>query len=719
MNSLNLNNFYIPLTATEFINRLHICQTAADLHFLRFPDLRPECRSLAEGGKISLNQFIRAIYYPLESYSDVSSSHLLTLCRKIDELFPTATRGQEEQEGLKMLWSKLKSKISASPQPSSSVPAYSIEEFLESSLSHYEEPDQSRLETIVELNAAHLPIQRAETLQAVLHLLLIEEQLLALIQPFVSHVATLNSLYEEYHKGCHSIIRLSVCAEMATIKMTKDVQDSSEWSFLLNLHRFLDIRLDAEDDHIYISFQPIHSSEREVVFKKVNQLKACSQNTQASFLANKFILCDQMRTGANQFFTTLSPLVEFQKELAKFLSRLTQTITQEAEVYTAPAAYYIWYLLNQNLIKQALSSKELPQKVNMKIYQDIQQLCNFLVDKKERQRNLYQLANAQLNQLIQEAPKREKAQLLKCRKNWLELSFQQRLGPNLPDSIYVEQATSTSSSSVSTSSNRDDFLTIHQIQSKKPVSSNKKKSKKKKNHDEFPIAAPPVPKDEDLSLSLKKEIQPQVIESSPLVIENSPVNTIPLLPGQDFPYLYDKRVMRWHEHLFGDPLSPEIFPEYADKPLVYQQRMHVFHMLHPFVDRFLHLAIKSSWSNTSHQRQDTWEVIPAEISFKGRTYRGCISYCTDPETKVCYHKFFSQQFEKTILRGVIRKAFDDQDFPEVHHSLKVSQMSPKPSFYGDQTQRVNCLIDPLFGNVTLIDLNKEITIKLFNTHFQA
>lgn len=139
------------------------------------------------------------------------------------------------------------------------------------------------------------------------------------------------------------------------------------------------------------------------------------------------------------------------------------------------------------------------------------------------------------------------------------------------------------------------------------------------------------------------------------------------------PFICTERVTRWFVSKI--PLDVNNFPEYASQDSDYQRKMQRYHAFSQTVDSFVQtLALKTTWKNTRTSHQDTRYVLPGEWIEGGATERGAFVYAVGRDKKL-YHRFFSPLPTDKLVKKVMRKTFEQDDFPE----LAVATCEGKPS----------------------------------------
>lgn len=230
------------------------------------------------------------------------------------------------------------------------------------------------------------------------------------------------------------------------------------------------------------------------------------------------------------------------------------------------------------------------------------------------------------------------------------------------------------------------------------------KQKKKKAQDAYP---------------LPKTISPFVVasSSSSASCSSSASSSIAAASSSSiprrapFPFSYDQRVSRW-----WDPAKkPSEFPGYATIPFEYLETQILFHGFSRRVDAFYRIGREASFGKQRH----TQYTIPAELVYKGLSYRGIITYTID-KTDCCYHRYFHV---KSFHEWFSSERFYAVDFPTIEHAY--SQRAKKatvPEPLAEEDAEIS--YDAELGVVTIEDaapenLDAPVTIRLFGSQGTA
>lgn len=190
----------------------------------------------------------------------------------------------------------------------------------------------------------------------------------------------------------------------------------------------------------------------------------------------------------------------------------------------------------------------------------------------------------------------------------------------------------------------------------KPLPSSSAKKKKKAK------ALVPLEK-EDRKVVISPETTPDWKENIDL-ISYSVINC-------DYAY----HAMRWFENP-DEALSEE---KYRNLPPLIQEKVTLFHTLPMEIDAFLgtNYCLQDTYKNPRTHQSDSLYSIPAEITFKGATYRGFIQYAIDSQTGVCYHRCFSDRSEHFTNQLMAHSIWNPVDYPTLEQALSISKTQKK------------------------------------------
>lgn len=176
-----------------------------------------------------------------------------------------------------------------------------------------------------------------------------------------------------------------------------------------------------------------------------------------------------------------------------------------------------------------------------------------------------------------------------------------------------------------------------------------------------------------------------------------------------FSFDYAKRVQRWFEHI--PPLSHDVFPEYANFPIEYQEKMHLFHGFSPAIDQLVqkygHFFLQK---NEKTGCEDQCYAIAGEIEKNSKKYRGVFGFASNK--KRLYHRFFSQKTTIDLLE-IVQKAFYQIDFPEM---IPLSQDSfSEKLFFKESDLQEKIFQDCKSKIIHITNEQKKMTIRLIPT----
>jgi hypothetical protein len=677
----------IPLTFKELHERVSDCKKPTDLIQLGFP-------YLLKPSDVTFDRAIKSMIYPIQSYKDVTNSALLNLMIKIESLFET-TKVEEKEQAKKIFWSYYKSSLNPDPKSTTLSLTFSSEAAkVDSSKVIIEQTPFDAIKSIEntwfkcsaqekfyflrdQMARAKTPQQQGELIHYILNFIALEKEVMEMASSFAEKMLNLFRTRRLFNQGKSTTINLSP-DRVATVFKLSNKFNSEEFAFLINHINLFKFRFNK--DNIEVVFQDdldtIVADEylnKLLIFELVTkdqQLKDIIKKMQCS-IENQILgsKCKKDEEKIDQLWRKLDLLIE--KDPNGIGCQATPF-----QIYTK--------LLHKRFFEFFSNKTYGSNEKDSECFMMLKSIHEYYLKYKKQQEDFYAFAWKTLSDLTSQQHKEIKKQFFRYQKNLTE-STENKVIPNLPDNPFQSVLPS----------NKNEITPPANSQ-QKPDKSNtsiqpktSSKSTQKTSMEDSLGVSIEVPKPQE-------KIQPEE------------------LPGTPFLYTYDQRVERWHSHSFGTPLSEDIFPEYFTQKPPRQQLMHVFHALNPLVDRFLHLAITSDWINKKNET-DLWEVIPAEVSFKGNIFRGVISYCTDPKTKNCYHKFFSEMSDQKIVEGIVQKTFNANDFPDLQTSTLITKQKNTLKPKQEKDLKTSWVIDPIFGNVIIQDAEKNLTIKLFNT----
>ena len=672
--------FSIPFSFTELNDCLDSCKIPEELrHKIPLETL--------QGKPITQENFIKAIRYPFESYTDLTFqcwAHFLT---KVKRLFPKTTPNDNEalnklQELFKKRIILLNPSLSSAPPKEEgklsfaqvtsadkkSTKNLSTDEMLAIYSTQFTIPPEVRIKKMLNVDPPSTPEEQANQFHLILNMLMMETDLMRLCLDFVEPALVAHQLTTKLRAGNVSVMRLSGYTEATLFAIPSTIEDSEEFALWINLSDSFSLR--KKEDKLYACFVPLSDEELRIKewIPKLHSLKAGSSNSALNSIIEKLLLWREVSVSHYEHWEKMIALMSFVKRISSSLLA-QQGYPDKLEKTVVPAAYFLFALLRNHINSWF---KDEIQDIPFEHVQDFKKTITFWQTHREKQRSLFEQIKTRRDALIQQQTGKTKIRFLSL---YTKDITHETIAGLLPD--YPSDGSSQETKELP--------------EPAKTAKPKVVKTKKNSSPSKSPKTKSPVEE--------KLQIEAEAPVSEPIEI------------GEPFPYFFDERVERWHQHLFGEPLSPEIFPEYQNQSLEYQRRMHVFHQLNHMVDRFLSLAIKASWQN-SRGEESLRFIIPAEVTFQGKRHRGFLSYAVDKKTDICYHKFFTEKVDQDILSTIIHKTFNENDFPDLQQAHLSTQAAKPIPIELSQTQ---VTIDPIFGNVLITDNEKDITIKLFKT----
>jgi hypothetical protein len=718
------NNFNIPFSLQELNFCLETCNSSKDvINAIGLKEF--ETRNL------TLEIFLNAIVFPLESYSDINKENLNIFFKKINQLFPSRT--SQESKALNIFFTKMMQKKLTSSSDQKSVLTYSgqiqegggasssstsvsiqAEETLKIFAQYFNDSAEVRLQEALNLEDTSTLEKKASLLQILLNFLIIEEDLFQRVQPFVDLAFQIHDFTCAIREGSFSVIRLSALSETTVFEIPKQFEENEELAFWLSFSSCFGLR--KSQGKIYACIQPIERWKISIqkLEERLHDLRKLTHHKHIHFIIDKLLLCLKRRPLDIALFHKAKELMHFYDQV-KSSALVTKNYQDSFEIAVTPAGYFLFSALN----KQQMDILDKSRDFSIENFEDFKKIIEFWKVHRDEQNTLFNAAYKQLNEIIGK---------LKDRKKTLKFTKILSQKPGILASPLRKQliVEGVSGDSISSSGRSEEEIQSKQEELDQVTSGNPSKQpnkpkelvsqlKIKKKLSRIDSAPYPI---QDLVSQPMNELQQSLPSMDLYPPSNAPASSLEKssmsqeLPGSPFPFSFDERVERWHHYSFGDSLPQSEFPEYSDqsKSAYAQELVHVFHALHPFVDRFLALGVTGTWQNKSREKEDLRFVIPAEIVYKRRRYRGFIAYAVD-EDDICYHKCFTQKVDTDILDAIINKSFNEHDFPELQKAVLSSRITTKPTAIQFTTATVE--IDPIFGNVIIEDRKKELRIELF------
>ena len=721
MNISDISHYAIPLSMQEFNSRLIKCNTIQETVQLGFENLKDQ-------SIIDLKKFITAILYPIESYSDLDRSQLFPLINKIQVFFPLKEYTEEDKKILSLFWSRIQKKINPdvdvitektltySGTVLEGIKIIKKELTLEQILPSFEEVFHISAEERLKNTFASLPdlqtdLQRAKVLHLILLFLTLEDESFRQINLETNIALQMQEKQRLYREDNQMIIRLSPSHEATVFEIPSSIEETDELALWLTLNHHFMI---YENKIIFQSKNQLSNQSLQMTLNKIRKIESHTSSQRVKWLIHKIALWFEILLLIRKCFTIVKNRTVLNQELGKYIS--TQTINHSTiEQIISPFYYLLLNIFNKESLQVALQT-DIPRDINIVYYQEYQKLIHHWTTQRFKQEALFQSVFCQLQTLIQK--QKSKKTFFKFYENPIYKDDFDGLGKRLTIDIYHKPIPFFI---LDQQLEQESTLKIHPD----IVSSNsQKKTKKLKNRKnnknqatEEPLLSSELKREPSL-VNEKEKKKPNISTAVSIEkIENTsyflPSNLFDISIAAPFPYIYDWRVERWYHYPIGEPLPSQNFPEYQDKPIHYQEKMHFFHALSPLVDYFLNMAISAQIISRTRKKENILKVIAAEVIFKGVKYRGLIGYCIDTTDKICYHKFFSEQIDNQIILKISQKIFNENDFPTLSQAKLIFEKRtfPKPFQIGKEIINV----DPIFNSITITNQQKNTEIKLFST----
>lgn len=208
------------------------------------------------------------------------------------------------------------------------------------------------------------------------------------------------------------------------------------------------------------------------------------------------------------------------------------------------------------------------------------------------------------------------------------------------------------------------------------------------------------PAEETTTVELKKSVEKSSLIKDSLIKAETAL-------GKSFPFPYHQRVSRWLKAT--TPLDSDLFPEYANCDLIYQQKMIEQHRFALMADRFWDSGIAIDGAKLPHKPRHRRFILPAELNVEKRFQRGVIIWSVN-ELGICYHRFFHPKTGQEVFETIVCKTFRDADFPEL---IKSQQSCLNPSMGHKWQQEGQVEFDPLLRVATLRDHATKAVLKIF------
>lgn len=711
----------IPFSWGELNDKLVSCHTPEQLSQI-FP-LR----------SIDLAAFIEMIRYPIESY-DLNFSAWVAFQQHVKRLYPSAALSEpfnQLQEKVKRQFSRLlaaqnpdcrtlaqsstpaKRVIQMTVQDDSGLikkEGMTVSEYLQFMLPQVTVEGDERFKQLLALQPPSSNKEKAATLQFILSYLLAEIQFMKTILAHVEGMERLHEMEGRYREGAQ-IVRLNRLQETRLYDITEDFEGSEECDFWMSLSPYIDFRQVNGRACLYFPLLFKQEHARITILNHLRQVQESATHHKVRDIADKLWIGLEFQQMIDK---EMEPIREMYKMIRKWMCSFSTSWSETLEMHTSPFLYLIGNRLNAYL-QSGINPDEC--RIQIEAISEFREIITTWKEHKNFQEDLYKAAYNELIAIIRVQKSIAQRKVF--------LSYTKTLLGDSNSDVFPKdfhelqpmpfKATSSSEacSSSSTPSPTKPKLRRRSIKERQKLKS-QTTSKKKISVRAEPL--PPIVTETTSCCSSSSEPIQMVKETTASSSSSSeplpPSLILESLPGQSFPYIFSKRVARWDDHPFGEPLPAELFPEYQECDLPNQILQQLFHAPHPLINRFLHLAIEGIWKNRTREQEDLRKVIPAEISFNGRYYRGFIAYGIDANTKICYHRCFSHRIGRDFLYQAVQKIFDENDFPELNLAVKRKPSKERKVVQLDST---TIQVHPLFGSVMIEDHLRKVTIKLFKS----
>jgi hypothetical protein len=571
----------------------------------------------------------------------------------------------------------------------------SFDAYLECASKAVQNVSKDRCEEALLVHSKTSSLSEPKGLQLMLSYLLAEKEYVQRAINLLEGMEKLHEMDLRYREGADRIISLSLCEETRLYDVTELAGE--ECDFWVSLSSYIDFRKMGE--RVFVYFPPLFRTEHDkgAILHHWQQIADNHSHPKLREIASKLILgfeFSQMITHHTQQMRDFPPYIsKWMKLLNSFSSQFYQ------DVFLLMISPFC-RLLDIRLSKFFCDGlkQERFQIFQVDVVREMKKIIRYWQDHQCYQENLYHHAYNELRGRIKGSGK-QKRNLLQFTKYLMGNS-----AADLLPERYRESA----------EEQRKGIRRVKQKPFQSPQATPKmiKSAKKAVSSSSSPTASSLSSSSSASSSCSSSSSSSSSSEAIMSVFSYSPPS-LSEFPGEPFPFFLDKRVARWDEHPFGELLTQEAFPEYWQLGVEFQELEHLFHSPHYLVDRFFHLGIDSLWN--SHDRESERKVIPAEIAYKGKVYRGYLAYAIDKTSRICYHRYFSRQIDKDFLCQIIRKSFDQVDFPDLQHTARCKHIPEGRIVKCDSDTMVQ--IHPLFGTVLIEDRLRGVKIKLFKTSF--
>ncbi len=672
--------------------------------------------------ELTFSIFIKSIKYLIISYKDLTFQSWAEFKKNITRVFPSehnckAFKNLEDEVTLEFykiyphLFKKIENK-----KPDS-LPFKKFIDCIEIS-------PKNRLNLAFQIENAESPLEKQCILSQILDFLKIETDAIAYISRYLKALIELAELRKFLREGCDRVLRISKERELTLYEIPAKIEETDEFFFWIQMSSHIELSYDGDKLFASLKFHIENKDSQEELEKHLEEIKKSTLNEKIHFLINKSLTCFKYLKMGTSPKGCVSALIKFLSHVLEYYSE--NKISHQLEGITAPCGHHLLVSIDQHL-KGLKVSKPIEDLIE-ELY-DVKKLIQLRELEKSFQFKYFDFVFKQLKILEKENPSFNKTSipfeiglLEQLDKSYDSFKINSKLSSILTNSFVDNSAKTGSTISSSTAmpvsipkkSNKKKVQKVDR--KKKCATSNKARENFKAIHIQEKVDLDvEIKENQNSILDIKEEAKNDVNLCLPSSNKREiHIEIIPqpnLMPGEEFPFNLNQRVKRWDDHSFGELLTEVEFPEYFDKDLVYQKLMHIFHAPHHLVDRFiLSHGIQGKWLNVQKNQEDIRYMIPAEITWGKRKYRGMIVYAIDSMSQSCYHRFFTEMKDYDVLYQAVNKVFNENDFPELRNvgSLEGSSSS-KPNLIDHSSVRFDS------GSVIIDDHKRGVMIKLFKS----
>lgn len=717
-----MHNFQaLPLSLNALITQMEQCKDLKDLAGL--VGLKS-----AQDEKITLEKFLHGMEFPVESYSDLTNENFKKFVGRVRVLFPL--QNEREKAIFSLFRERIEEKIVAVNRNTVSLPtlytgtvlvqntSIAISMTFEGWIKQAEEllshPPEIRLADALSLVTPPSASKKANMLQIILSLLVMEQQAMQLIQNYAAIGLESIECTQKSREGSAKVLRLNAVREVTLFELPSSLDEPEAFASWLSLCPYLEIR--EHEGKSYACIVPIEKWKVDASFieSQLHLLRSRTTDSSVLFLIDKIFLFHKKDALDKKLYIAALEQKKFRHFIEESLL-VRETFPSDLEARVTPIGYQTLTFFKKHLERMLTKSlQDLPKED----FEQFDVLARRMQVHQAQQEAFYEFAYQALKTIVSRA--RDRRSFIHHMKNLFVAPENASLA--LKDSIKVEpkpavaapKPTGLTGSKIPKSSQKKigkkhtAFAREDSRVMKVEESSTSSTSSSTRSQENFSLLQPDVVRiEEEHEAEVVEVVQcAKALSAIPLTSDKSASTQ---LPGQAFPYTFAERVARWHHYPFGTLLPAAEFPEYSAQSPQFQEKMHVYHVLHPFVDRFLGLGIQAKWINRRDQKEDLRIVIVAEVAYKCERKRGVIVYTINVETGECYHKFFSEKIDRDILCQVITKTFDENDFPELKSAILSTQQRkaiPVQMLSGTIT------VDPVFKYVDIRNPSQNLHIRL-------